>query len=280
MRLSPDQLQQLDTDGYVIIDCPFPCDLTDACLNAVDKVAIAPDEMSDDAKKNHYSLSPQISDSYWCALDHALPFLQIELHPEILEIARQLEDSNDIYYRNGGINELAPGRGFLWHRDSEWDYIEFMHYFSNASIADGCLRVIPGSHIGEKERWMDEVGRLRKDQNYDDPPAMEGPADVGMEGEIPLEITSDQLIVRHSKILHATWKNESKSGRLMHHWVFRHPSEDNHRFTWPDYLTDDLIGSLSEDQRNALWLDREFEIHEKYLAERGRELGKVRWGVL
>ena len=280
MKLSSNQLQQLDTGGYVIIDCPFPRTLTDGCLEAVEKAAVSPSELSADAKQNHHSLSPQIPDSFWCALDHSFPFLQIELHAEILEIARQLEGNEDIYYRNGGINELAPGKGFLWHRDSEWDYIEFMHYFSNASVEDGCLRVIPGSHVGEKEQWMDDVVRLRKEQDYADPATMDGPADVVMEGEIPLEVTSDQLIVRSSKMLHATWKNQGDSGRLMHHWVFRHPSEDNHRFTWRDYLTEDLIDSLSQDQKDALWLDRDFAIHEKYLAERARELGKVKWDVV
>ena len=121
---------------------------------------------------------------------------------------------------------------------------------------------------------------MAQEQDYDDPPTMEGPADVRMDGEIPLEITSDQFIVRHSKILHATWKNESQKGRLMHHWVFRHPSEDNHRFAWQDYLTEELIEGLSQDQKDALWLDRDFEIHEKYVGERERELGKVMWGVV
>ena len=96
-------------------------------------------------------LKPQIDDSYWCSLDHSLRFLRIELHEEIVELARQLTGrlpggDEDIYYRNGGINELAPGRCFKWHRDSGDEATEFMHYFSDASQADGCLRVVPGSH--------------------------------------------------------------------------------------------------------------------------------------
>ncbi|MEE2752613.1 MAG: phytanoyl-CoA dioxygenase family protein [Candidatus Latescibacterota bacterium] len=280
MRLTPEQLAQLDTAGYIVVECPFPRQLTDACLVAVDKVSVTPEQISHDAKKNHFSLTPHIADSYWSKLDHLLPFLQIELHPEIIELARQLMEMEDIYFRNGGINELAPGRGFLWHRDSEWECIELMHYFSNASITDGCLRVLPGSHIGEKERWLDEITRLRKERGYDDPPTMEGPADVEMQGELPLEVTSDHLIIRSSKILHATWKNQSESGRLMHHWLFRRGDEPNHRFTWQDYLTEELIGALSNQQKGILWLDRKFEIDEKYIGERYRELGKVSWGVL
>jgi hypothetical protein len=38
--------------------------------------------------------------------------------PQVLELARQLEGCDDIYFRNGGINEIAPGRGIRWHRDS------------------------------------------------------------------------------------------------------------------------------------------------------------------
>ena len=280
MQLSAEQLEHLETQGYVIVDCPFPAALTDACLKAVDQVAVTPSALSDDAKQNHYTLAPQIPDSFWCTLDHSLPFLQIELHTEIVEIARQLTGTDDIYFRNGGINELAPNKGFLWHRDSEWDYIEFMHYFSNASVADGCLRVIPGSHIGGKEQWMDEVEARRKAQGYVEPPTMDGPADVEMDGEIPLEVTSGQIIVRSSKILHATWKNQTDRGRLMHHWLFRRGDEPNHRFTWRDYLTPELIDSLSDEQKEVLWLDRSFDIDDKYAAERERELGKIRWGTV
>jgi hypothetical protein len=280
MKLSSDQLSQLDSDGYVIIDCPFPRSLTDACLDTVSRVAVDPVSLSNEAKKNHFSLAPQIPDSSWCTLDHSLPFLQIELHPEIIEIARQLVGTDDIYFRNGGINELAPERGFLWHRNSEWDYIEFMHYFSNASVEHGCLRVIPGSHEGEKEQWMDEVAKRRKTQGYPDSPTMEGPADVEMDYERRLEVSSNQIIVRSSKILHTTWKNQTPTGRLVHHWLFHRGDEPNHRFTWRDYLKPDLIDSLSGEQREVLWLDCSFEIDDKYLGERERELGKISWGVM
>jgi hypothetical protein len=109
---------------------------------------------------------------------------------------------------------------------------------------------------------------------------MEGPADVEMDGERPLEVTSNQIIVRSSKILHATWKNQTPTGRLMHHWLFRRGDEPNHRFTWRDYLTPALVDSLSDEQRKVLWLDRSFDIDDRYSGERERELGKVSWGVV
>ncbi len=280
MKLSSSQLEAYQRDAYVIVDCPFPATLTDDCLRAVDMVAVDPDSNTTDTKRNHYQLTPQVPGSYWCVLDHSLPFLQIILHPEILEIARQLEGDEDIYLRNGGINELAPGKSFWWHRDSEMAYTEFMHYFSGASVEHGCLRVIPGSHVGSVDALKEEAERRRRDQGYPEEYWVEGLVDVELPGEIPVEVRPDQLIVRSSRIYHATGLNTTNDGRLMSHWLFRDGTCDDHRFHFEDVLTEDVIDALSPGQSDALWLGRDFEIAEGYREEREREKGKVVWGVV
>ncbi len=280
MILSPTQLEAYHRDGYVIVDCPFPAELTDACMSAVDRVAAGPVPNDVDTRRNHFRLTPQMPGSYWCALDHALPFMRVILHPGILEIGRQLAQSEDIYLRNGSINELAPGKSFWWHRDSEMVYTEFMHYFSGASVEHGCLRIIPGSHKGSVEALKEEAERRRRDQGYPEAYWVDGLADVSLPGEIPLEVRPDQLIVRDSRIFHATGLNTSQEGRLMSHWLFRDGSCDDHRFRFEDVLTEELIEALSPEQRDALWLGREFEIAEAYREEREKERGKVTWGCV
>ena len=280
MKLTPLQLEAYHQDGYVIVDCPFPAALTDNCLRAVDRVAVDPVSNDIDTRRNHFRLAPQIPGSYWSALDHSLPFLQIILHPEILEMARQLAGDDDVYLRNGSINELGPGNSFWWHRDSEMVYTEFMHYFSGASVENGCLRVIPGSHVGSAEDLKGQAEQRRRDQGYPEEYWIEGLADVELPGEVPLEVCPDQLIVRDSRIYHATGLNTSKDGRLMSHWLFRGGASDNHRFHFEDVLTEELIDALSPEQRDALWLGREFAIAEIYREEREREKGKVVWGVV
>ena len=109
MLFDTDQLEAYRETGYVIVDCPYPTHLTELALQAVESQLIAPEDNTTDTRGNHYRLAPQIPDSYWCALDHSLPFLQMELHDEVVELARQMADDRDIYFRNGGINELAPG---------------------------------------------------------------------------------------------------------------------------------------------------------------------------
>ena len=280
MKLSSSQLEAYHRDGYVIVDCPFPQALTEDCLKAVERVAVDPVTKTTDTRRNHFRLAPQIPGAYWCALDHSLPFLQVMLHPEILEIARQLAGDDDIYLRNGGINELAPDNSFWWHRDSEMVYTEFMHYFSGASVAQGCLRVIPGSHIGSADPFKEEAERQRRDQGYPEEYWVDGLEDVHLPGEVPLEVSPQQLIVRSSRIYHATGLNTTKEGRSMSHWLFRDGASDDHRFHFEEVLTEELIEALSPEQRDALWLDREFEIAEGYRNEREREARKVEWGVV
>ena len=280
MKLSSSQLAAYHRDGYVIEDCPFPQTLTQHCLKAVEKVAVDPALITTDTRRNHFRLAPQIPGSYWSTLDHSLPLLKIILHPKILELARQLAGDDDIYLRNGGINELAPNNSFWWHRDSEMVYTEFMHYFSGASVAQGCLRVIPGSHVGSADPFKEEAERRRRDHGYPEEYWVDGLADVELPGEVPLEVRPDQLIVRDSRIFHATGRNTSKDGRLMNHWLFRDGASDDHRFRFEDVLTEELIEALSPEQQDALWLGRDFEIAETYREEREREMGKVAWGVV
>jgi ectoine hydroxylase-related dioxygenase (phytanoyl-CoA dioxygenase family) len=212
-------------------------------------------------------------------LDHSLPFLQMELHDEIVELARQMAGDRDIYFRNGGINELAPGMSFVWHRDSGEEYVEFMHYFSGSSPENGCLRVVPGSHVGPVDELMADVERRRKTERGS-ADVDRTKSDVELPAEVSLSLRSDQLLVRSSKIFHATWRNDSDEGRLMHHWLFRASHEADHRFRFEDYLTEELVAALSQEQREVLWLGREFALSDKWEVERRRERGQVRWGVL
>lgn len=281
MPLNDAQLAQYHRDGYIVIDAPFPQALTDDCLSAAAAYARDPAEVAAvDTKKNHYTLMPAVPDSYFSALDHSLPFLRIELHPEIVEIARQLEGSPDIYYRNGGINELAPERSTTWHFDANFEYVEFMHYFGGATVENGCLRVIPGSHQPRADHLPERLIQTRRRQGRTDDSTWQKVADVELPGEVPLEVGPDKLIIRSSQIFHATHLNASAQGRLMHHWLFRKVSDGGFRFNWSHYLTPELVAALSPEQRSLLRLGHEDPIEAGYQGEVARERGKVFWSVV
>ena len=64
----------------------------------------------------------------------------------------------------------------------------------------------------------------------------------------------------------------------MHHWLFR--ASPGRSSTAEDYLTAELVEALSQQQREVLWLGRDFALSDKWEGERQRERGQVRWGVL
>jgi hypothetical protein len=197
-----------------------------------------------------------------------------------VELARQLNGEEDIYHRNAGINELAPNRSTIWHRDGGAGWAEFMHYFSGGGRVDGCLRVVPGSQDGPIEPWTNQLEELRQGQGQEKQPREDGYEDVQLPGEISLEVEPHQMIVRRSSIFHATWLNRSDKGRCMSHWLFHSHTLENHRFNFNEYLTSELVESLTQDQRDVLWLEREFDLDPSFTKERESELGKVMWGVV
>ena len=278
MQLSKKQINSYNTFGYVVIKAPYSESLLRNALNTVEATLQPIGKKIIDTKGNHFRLQPQVTDSYWCALDHSLPFLQMELHHQVIELAKQIEGDTDIYFRNGGINELAPGRSFLWHRDSGDEYVEFMHYLSGSNKENGCLRVVPGSHKGSIDKLSNQVQDLRRDEWGTSTPDPHR-ADVELPDEVSLALGPDKLLIRSSKIFHSTWLNKSDGGRLMHHWLFRPSHIQDHRFNFSNCLTKELIGKLTFDQRQVLWLDRKFKLSERWANEHEREGDKIKWGI-
>ena len=149
-----------------------------------------------------------------------------------------------------------------------------------ASRANGCLRIVPSSHTGPPTALQETAAQLRDERGIVGSQADDGWEDVALDDEISLEVEPHQLIVRHAKLFHSTWLNRTSACRYLSHWLFHPHAIDNHRFTWGDYLTPELLNSLSPEQQEVLWLDREFDIDPSYERERSRELGRVQWGIV
>lgn len=154
-----------------------------------------------------------------------------------------------------------------------------MHYFAGSWRANGCLRLVPGSHRGDEEPRRQLTRDLRGRAGNNGPLTEDGWEHVELPDEISLEVEPHQLVVRSSHLFHATWLNRTPVSRVMSHWFFHPHTVDDHRFTWRDYLTPDLIDALTPEQREALWLGREFNTHPRFEAERAQELGCVSWGI-
>jgi len=124
MLLTEEQLAAYARDGYIVVPCPWPPALTARLRSAVDEVAASEAELeslNEGMRSTQWRLQKQPdAGSDANVLDQSLEFLQVMIHPETLELARQLEGT-DVFFRNGGINELRPDRSILWHHDYKND---------------------------------------------------------------------------------------------------------------------------------------------------------------
>lgn len=278
--LDDPQRAALARDGFVVIPMPAPPDLVRACWRAFEAEAARCGGRPPPGVKlgHHYRLHPQRAGSYWSQLDHSWPFLALELSAPMLDLAEGLVGEADFFYRNGGINELAPGLAFPWHRDTEDAYIEFMHYLSPASRETGCLRVVPGSHRLRVDVLHARLARARVAAGVGQPavfPSVQ--LDAPMVGEAAVEVGPADLLLRSSRIFHATYRNQGPVGRVMHHWLFRERASGDHRFRFRDCLSGELTAKLTPRQRRALSLDELVTIHPRHRNEYEREHADVRW---
>ena len=98
--------------------------------------------------------------------------------------------------------------------------------------------------------------------------------------QISIELAPNELLIRHSRIFHATWENKTPSSRLMNHFGFQPAYRDNHRIRFEEVLTPRCLEALTPEQRQVLWIGREFAIAPQYIEEQARERGVVQFGTL
>ena len=241
MLLTDEQLAVYRADGYIVVPAPWPGALTSRLQSAVAAVA-APEQQLEElnvgARSTQWRLQPQPETGSGAnVLDQCLEFLQVMLHPEVIELARQLEGA-DVFFRNGGINELRPERSILWHHDykndpytthEETSGVEFMHYFGGADTTNGCFRVLPGSNstpqrqfsVDSPSPFQERLKTCRAAAGVDstdwsDVPGRDGhPPDVVIPGERSIVLSPHQLLVRSTTLFHASHHNSTNQGRLM-----------------------------------------------------------------
>lgn len=126
MKFTAAQLDEYRSSGFIVLRDAFPelAPLTEQFVGAYHRLAAVTTVTSPDnparatGPQNKFKTAPIKPGSYWSELDHSLPALSIVLHREVVELGRQLLGEPDIYLRNAGVNENAPGQCVHWHRDS------------------------------------------------------------------------------------------------------------------------------------------------------------------
>ncbi|MDE0101532.1 MAG: phytanoyl-CoA dioxygenase family protein [Bryobacterales bacterium] len=155
-------------------------------------------------------------------------------HPEAIMAALGLDD-----FRSGGtfqiISKPAGAPALYWHQDwarwddpiskSPWPQQVFLNwYLTDTDVANGCLRVIPGSHrrrvdlhdhlIPPHESGGYEVEETNDWMFYSHPDAVDVPVSVG------------QLLIADARLLHGTHPNASTERRtVLLGWFYRRSND-------------------------------------------------------
>lgn len=97
--------------------------------------------------------------------------------------------------------------GLVWHSDVFYDYqgmeppeVFLLYYLDDTNPTNGCLRVVPGSHL--RSNITQEA--LHTEKRADSRPR---------EGEIDIPIRAGDLFIGDRRLLHATHPNDSEAWR-------------------------------------------------------------------
>lgn len=228
--------QQLLSDGFCLVDGGLP-------NGSVERLRAWSDDWLNRSKhppqwkyqgsdvkisgfRNRASRSPDLPS------DEVVDFL-IE-HPASIMSALGMGD-----FKSGGVFQIISKPSFApalyWHQDwarwddpislSPWPQQVFLNwYLTDTSVENGCIRVIPGSHLKRLE-LHDHLVQAHEGGGYDiketnewmfidHPNAVDVPVKVG------------QLMIGDARLLHGTHPNRSRDRRtVLLGWYFRRSNE-------------------------------------------------------
>jgi ectoine hydroxylase-related dioxygenase (phytanoyl-CoA dioxygenase family) len=201
--LSASQVEAYSRDGYV-----SPIDVLSA-----EEVRAFRDDLEDWEKQRGQTIDfPEKSKSYllfnWAD--------QLVHHPRILDAVEDVIGSDILVYHSTLFLKEANTPAYVrWHQDSTYFYLSpHLHVtawvaLSDASIAAGCMQVLPGSHqwgAFEHDDKPEPMNMIRRGQGISDR------FDDVKGAFIP--VGPGQMSLHHTDLVHASGANETNDRRL------------------------------------------------------------------
>ncbi|WP_153316573.1 phytanoyl-CoA dioxygenase family protein [Sinorhizobium medicae] len=209
----PPTRQRLEDDGYLVV----PRFLSDERVRLLDAIAAAARTScaADHLGRDRYAGRvaemaelPQLAD--------------VLCWPEHFELLKRLGFADPKWFMAFLLQKPPGGEALYWHQDW-WGWrhhlsynrapplMFMMFYLVDTTSDNGCLRVLPGSHV--KPHPLHEVTALADYISYSsfDVPELFG----RVEGEIDVPVSAGDLVIRDARLLHATHVNRSAQWRPM-----------------------------------------------------------------
>lgn len=137
-------------------------------------------------------------------------------HPKILDAVEDVIGPDILVYHSTLFAKEANTPAYVrWHQDSPYFYLEpHLHVtawvaLSDASVAAGCMHVLPGSHrwgVFEHDDKPDPMNMIRRGQGISDR--------FDHETGVPIPVGPGQMSLHHTDLVHASGGNATDDRRL------------------------------------------------------------------
>ena len=209
--------ERFKTDGYIILPELFRRDEVAAWKDEIKRVLPADGHHNDHGVWVGVSVaSPLIKAA------NADPRLVAALNAVIGPHVEFLSDK--LVFKSAGMDYGSP-----WHQD--WSYWHGAHKTSawialdDASIANGCLKLIPGSHVAAVAHTGDATDGKGFSERLD-------PKKVDETKSVIAEIPAGGAVIFHDLLLHASYPNTSGTDRWALISTFRDASVPDEDYDW------------------------------------------------
>lgn len=202
--LTPEQIAHYERDGYVTVPRVF----TEADLEPVDAYLRA----NQDVKWEHKNDDPLREPHY-----HHRPLYDLCTSPQLLDDVESLIGSDIVLLYAHILNKRPGGLRVAWHQDGPyWHRVEpkiavtAWVALDDATPENGCMRVIPGTHLGARDLGQRAVGTpdLIQDNPYELPPEV-----VDESQAVDIVMRRGDVSFHHSYIVHGSEPNHSDRRR-------------------------------------------------------------------
>ncbi|KAI8325292.1 PhyH-domain-containing protein [Martensiomyces pterosporus] len=207
--LSQEQIDSYHRDGFLKVTDLLSLEETDKLIAEVRKVQSWPDTPG--KWMNYYELNTKTNTTQLCRTENFTPYSdyirEIVAGERTMAILKQLTGEPYVLFKEKINAKLPGGQGFKPHQDApafthlgQVNHITILFTIDGSYLENGCLRVVPGSHIGNKIIPHHDDGTI-VDEWYN---AHEW---------VPVECNSGDILIFGSYLAHVSFENKSDDSR-------------------------------------------------------------------
>ena len=227
VRLSPEQIESYHENGFLSLDRITTDEEIEALLDVYDRLFTT--ETSQEERKELAELDEEGNETLPQVLaprELAPELLETEYYENATAIAKQLLGEEAEFSGDHAIRKPArSGAETPWHQDEaywdpglEYESLSFWMPFQEATVENGCMQFVPGSHDNEVLPHH-RLGGDAEGLEVDD-------VDAHVEDAVACELPPGGATVHSSRTLHYTGPNRTDQPRRAYVLTFGVPPRE------------------------------------------------------